>query len=76
MLGKLQDQGASNDILVLDVRNASSLVFSSTFPLSDNIQSSVSSTSSNQLSNGVIAGIAVGVVIAVCLQVICVIAAA
>jgi hypothetical protein len=60
MLGKPKDQPVTNSILVLDVRNVSSPVFSNTFPLSNG-----SSNSTNQLSKGAIAGIAVGAIIAV-----------
>ncbi|GAA5798706.1 hypothetical protein HPULCUR_004111 [Helicostylum pulchrum] len=77
LFGMTKDKTATNTMLVLDLRNISSLSFSETYPLSNlSVASSDNSSSvaspdnsssgiSSGISSGAIAGIAVGAVVLV-----------
>ncbi|KAI9273810.1 hypothetical protein EDC94DRAFT_644130 [Helicostylum pulchrum] len=66
LFGMTKEKSTTNTMLVLDVRNISSLAFSETYPLSDSrvtlSDNSLSGLSSG-LSSGAIAGISVGAVV-------------
>ncbi|KAG2230227.1 hypothetical protein INT48_002097, partial [Thamnidium elegans] len=64
--GMTKEKAATNTMLVLDLRNISSLAFSDTYPLSDSsvtLSDNYLNGRSNDLSSGAIAGIAVGIVV-------------